>query len=521
MLMQKELYTFDRIEYQQSEREMKFNKKMSLGITLVSMMLLVTIGLVNAQTPAIGASAQPDPYESNPSTVTYSGLVDPGPTNPGNMYDGSLGTFGNFYLGDSDVSGYVQISGFDLPATQWTPIGWVDIKMKYLVSAYDPDTADDPYSIEYQVSDSAWVPLQSTTTSQFDTATPPLAQIRPWAEVREPNDGTWSWADVQNLKVKVSFDIGVNEMSDFREMDIYELWATVHKPPLPPSASPTLSIQPRNMTKATWTGRRFFVEIFAQDVTALVGYQFTINFNTTVLSPVAGQFYAYYPFVFQGALTLNNTGGYVSAAFSIPVSDPLATTGLSGNLSLCRVYFLEDASPAGSRLYDWLTFSVSLMGKPGAIRITHHTYHMFYGKPPADTYLFGWTPSSNFPYMDPISTYWIEQYPDLGKEWHLSSHTDNGAPGLNPSDQVDMTDLGTSKKSDFHVEKIWDCFVDAPTLDAYATYMIVTKKPEVPEFPLGTEIVLLLAPIIAIVYIWRLRKNKPKPTTTQTSPKGW
>jgi len=51
--------------------------------------------------------------------------------------------------------------------------------------------------------------------------------------------------------------------------------------------------------------------------------------------------------------------------------------------------------------------------------------------------------------------------------------------------------------------------------------MIVTKKVIVPEFPLGTEIVLLLAPIIAIVYIWRLRKNKPKPTTAQTSPKEW
>jgi hypothetical protein len=44
--------------------------------------------------------------------------------------------------------------------------------------------------------------------------------------------------------------------------------------------------------------------------------------------------------------------------------------------------------------------------------------------------------------------------------------------------------------------------------------------PVVPEFPLGLGIIMALAPIIPIVYIWRLRKNKPKLLTTHANPKG-
>jgi hypothetical protein len=117
------------------------------------------------------------------------------------------------------------------------------------------------------------------------------------------------------------------------------------------------------------------------------------------------------------------------------------------------------------------------------------------------------------PITDPIGTRWHMIYPTYSRLFTINSWTDNGGPGVfDASDQFDFE------------------FDDSPGvphnahLDAISTDIIVSLKevppPPVPEFPLGLGILMALAPMIPIVYIWRLRKNKPKLLTAQTNPKG-
>jgi len=105
---------------------------------------------------------------------------------------------------------------------------------------------------------------------------------------------------------------------------------------------------------------------------------------------------------------------------------------------------------------------------------------------------------------NPIGSSWHQIYPpgNFSRTFTITSWTDNGGPGVfDPSDQFD-----------------WE-YDDAPGmpvnahLDAVSTDIIVTQKPIPPEppiaeFPLGLGIVMALAPMLSIVYIWRLRKNK-------------
>jgi len=105
---------------------------------------------------------------------------------------------------------------------------------------------------------------------------------------------------------------------------------------------------------------------------------------------------------------------------------------------------------------------------------------------------------------NPIGSSWHQIYPpgNFSRTFTITSWTDNGNSKFDPSDQFD-----------------WE-YDDAPGmlvnahLDAVSTDIIVTQKPippippPVPEFPLGLGIVMALAPMVSIVYIWRLRKNK-------------
>lgn len=478
---------------------MKLHNKLSIGLILAFAILTLTISLVYAQPRPIGTTLQTNPYDSNPTVVASSGTTV---NFESSMRDGRLTTSGFFTLAEFDAAGYVEFKTFDNPAALFT-IGWVDIKIKY---QNDPWAFDDTYNITYSTDGTNWVVLQSDTTSQFDSVGP-SPQTRSWAEVAEPQDGSWSWTDVTSLRVRISFDPGGDGFADFNDMYVYEVWATVYEGPLPPMASPTISIQPP-VVGTLAAGRRWFVEVYAQDVTNLAGYQFTINFNTTVLQPLFEL--SYYPFTDQAVSTLNDTGGYVSLAYSIPISDPLSGTGVTGNFSLARIYFRVDAGMTAS---DWslLSFSVSILGDNAAQPMAHSEYHGIYGSPPPEMHIGSWIPASPFPYGNPISTHWVELWPDAGVEWHLTSWDDNGDSTLDPSDQIDMTMTEPPDPSQvywFHVDEIWESDADP----RFYVYMILTFKytEPVPEFPLGLGLTMILALLIPTAYLWRLRKKGTK-----------
>jgi len=200
-----------------------------------------------------------------------------------------------------------------------------------------------------------------------------------------------------------------------------------------------------------------------------------------------------------------------------PYGDPELTTGVTGNLAIARIWFIVNDDGTGvppAPGYSWFRFTLSYLGDAQANKIAHPVYHGLYGSDnvPPEVSLIGTNPIPRpelFPYETPISTNWIEQFPMPGHTWHLSSFEDNIDLGLTASDQIDMTPTDPPGGVQwFHVDEIWECDADPNTF----VYMLLTiKGPPVPEFPLGLGLMMMIAPAIAVAYLWRTRKKVTKP----------
>jgi len=486
------------------EKKMKTQSKLSILITLSLVTLIATIGLANAQPIPIGATTWlPNPWESNPGNYIDNTLF--GISSPTAMYDGRLTTEGYFQLADWDADTDIILTTFDAPASTFT-IGWVDLKINYQV---DP-LWDDTWEIQYTVGAKPWITLYSYTglNGQFDPDSA-SGQTCVWSQVSEPNDGVWDWTDINQLQVRFLTTPGPDGWSDYMLLHVREVWATVYAPPLPLAGggggggAVGMSIQPPSIP-ALPAGRRFFIDIYLQGITGLAGYEVVVNFDTTWLTPLAGG-WSYYPFTDKAVDVIDDAGGYVSMSYTIPVADPNYGPGWSGNFPIARIYFVP-ATGIPADWYSWLTFSVSLLGDSAANRIIHMEYDGLYGTAPPGAMLLSWVNTSPFPYSNPVTTEWIEVYPDAGVRHHFSSWYGNepGVDILDPSDQFDMTPIDPpGPVRDYHLDKIWEVNAD-PNINIH---IIATIKDE-PEFPLGIGILMAIAPMIAIVYIWRLRKRR-------------
>ncbi|MGD8506690.1 MAG: hypothetical protein PVF15_08515, partial [Candidatus Bathyarchaeota archaeon] len=101
---------------------------------------------------------------------------------------------------------------------------------------------------------------------------------------------------------------------------------------------------------------------------------------------------------------------------------------------------------------------------------------------------------------DPIGSKWHQIFPPdfYSLTFTITSWDDNGDGYFSPSDQFDYElDFDPGIPHWAH-------------LDAVSTDIIVTMKPIVPEFPLGLGMIMLLAPVIPLTYLWRLRKRATK-----------
>lgn len=105
------------------------------------------------------------------------------------------------------------------------------------------------------------------------------------------------------------------------------------------------------------------------------------------------------------------------------------------------------------------------------------------------------------PITDPIGTTWHQIYPVYCEEFVITSWEDNGDGVFSTSDQFDFEYFGEGVTHWAHLEDI-------------TTDIILSQKGEPeepgPEFPLGLEIMMMLAAAIPIVYIWRTRKWRGK-----------
>jgi hypothetical protein len=140
----------------------------------------------------------------------------------------------------------------------------------------------------------------------------------------------------------------------------------------------------------------------------------------------------------------------------------------------------------------------------------------------------GWYISSNYGdkyFFDSTNTW----PPIVGSTWNqlwsghsntltVTAYTDtNSDTKFNATDVLTMRNETSLESRDYEVMHV----TTMNSQNDGVQDLIALKKPgAVPEFPLGVELIMLVAPAVVIVYIWRLRKNKPKLLTTQTNPKG-
>jgi hypothetical protein len=479
---------------------MKNYLKYSIMITLT---LMITIGLANAQ-PPISLPVNANPYESTPATNTNVSLTVSATYPIARSRDKDLTNFGTVYPSGTTTAASIEYSAFENTPVEPFTITWISLRMRYK----HPGCTDDSYRIEYAVGASAYtilVPDTAGPANKFDSAA--AFQFRSFSQLVEPNDGTWSWGDIAALKLRIYWTRGLTVWDGATKIiSISEVWASVYSSPLPPTSSPTMSLQPPSVSAGTLAMDYVFVEVYCNDVTSLAGWQYQINFDPAILTPT--DYWNYYPWTDQAAPEIGLD--YINVDGTIPVADPYVTTGLTGKFAVARIYFMVNDDGSGLPVapnFSWLRLTVSLMGDPGAGKISHRVYDGYYGTLPENTYVASWVPASLFPYDHPISTDWVEQFPHPDSRWHLTSWEDNGDLVLSASDQIDMTPTTPPGPVQwFHVDQIWQS--DTGIGGDQEVHMILMYKPTVPEFPLGIGILLGLAPAIPLIYLWRTRPKR-------------
>jgi hypothetical protein len=399
--------------------EMKLYK-ITTWLTLASIVFLLTLGIASAQNPIpIGTFYQTTPFDSNPTADSIVAVT--AATRP-LAYDGELLTAGNVYpsLTTATTASWT-FSGFTSSPALFA-IGWVDLKLKM---HFPTATTDDSYRIEYSMNNGVtWVVLQPTVSAaatKFNSDG--VAQTRSWAKITDTVDGVWDWDDMSALQVRVVFTKGGSAWDGAtRKFYVYELWATVFEAGTLPPTGTSVSVQaPVTEARTTldYATDYFYIEIVARQVTNFAGWQFTLDFDTNVLTPV--DYVTYYPMTDIAVADLNDAAGYVSLAMSIPITDPLALTGITGEqFAIARIFFTIDDNPANPG-----------MGEPAG------TFSPLALRPSPTTIIVDVT-GAQIPYTSHSGTY------------------GEGA---------------------------------------------------VPEFPLGMGLIILLAPLAPIAYLWRTRRK--------------
>ncbi|HKZ93489.1 MAG TPA: cohesin domain-containing protein [Candidatus Bathyarchaeia archaeon] len=493
---------------------MKKSFKVAIGFTLIVAMI-ISVSLVYAMD--IGTTNQTVPFESSP-TATLTGSSTSGAGTAASARDTILTSPQNIRIASATAglnSTFVGHMTFEQDPSLFT-IGWVDIKMRYSVAGGGATlTTDDMYRIEYTTvaapAAGDWIIIQPNSQgTASNVALGGVTLARTWYN-QLPNDGTWDWTDITDLKIRI-FRIQKNSLDLTSHIfALYEVWATIYPDtvPLPPAASPALSIQPPVVPALANAFETFFVDIYARDMPALWGYQVRIDFNTTVLTPLEA--WTYYPWNTETALpVLEDTLGYVEIAYATFFGD---TVGFTGNSPIARIYFQVDEDPLnlGSGLpptpnFSLLTFSISKLPDVAANPIPHNDYHGIYGDLPPDLMIF----AGGTDLADPVSSIWTKIEPaPIEPGWHLSSWIDNDNSGiLNPSDQVDMTDPRGAIVW-LHVDAIWgvDQGGDPPVIK-HSMSGTVKPPPPIPEFPLGIGVLMSIVALVPIVYMWRTRPKK-------------
>jgi hypothetical protein len=141
------------------------------------------------------------------------------------------------------------------------------------------------------------------------------------------------------VKRKFSFSVAlIVLMSIATRYTLFEVYAP---------ATPALSIARSSIVDLTLVaGKSFYVNVTVSNVTNILGYQFFLSFNTSVLT--AANYTALSPFTHQLAAEINDRSGYVAASYDI--SPP---SGFTGTQAVLKIGFKVDyLGESNLDLYD-------------------------------------------------------------------------------------------------------------------------------------------------------------------------
>jgi len=223
-------------------RNAKVSRVFAIALTALIAVSIVSVGLVNAAFPPIGATVQLNPYESNPNPYQSSHIARGAPytssptaravysitvTSPWLAHDRDLTTNAYFLYnkGTAASPGYLELKTFTKDTVLAPPIAanGVTMKMKFAAQA----GTDDLYRITYYVLTSGPYELRGWTSAEtlLDTYT--------WTPTR-----TWTWTNVGDIRFRIETQLVGT--SDGKRIDVYEMWLTVTVDP--ESSEPYISL---------------------------------------------------------------------------------------------------------------------------------------------------------------------------------------------------------------------------------------------------------------------------------------
>lgn len=475
------------------------------------------------------------------------------------------------------TTGYFEFNTFNAVPPQMFNIGFVDIKMKYAVPA---TLVDDTYRIEYSIDGITFNTLQAATSGVFDEAGTP--QVRAFAQVARPGGGAWTFTDISTLSIRITATQGGGAWSGVVAsfFDVWLTIYEPPLPPAASTAVSVQPLAVYGMLPgntffvdvyvqdvSSLSGYEFTMSFDPTMLTFIDAFSYW-PWTDVVVTPGTGQVNLLATAVtptsdtgFTGNSPMGRFYFSVDAWGTSKLDLPISKIGLPSGVPIPHATY-----PGWVASPHYMSFTTGILGArdPTVAPNNWHEEYPTYSQPwmltswndtglPTGSLSFsdqidmtnatGWThyfhvdvvmnstihytftaggtgigiaePSPAAPEVpaDPTASTWHQLYPVFSRTFAIDNWTDTVNDFVfGPGDE-----FGATYQDDFTT------FLGH--LDSVSTDIIISEQPVppkspggTPEFPLGVEALMALVLAIPIVYIWRLRKTKPK--LTQTNPKG-
>ena len=294
----------------------------ALRITALVIGLLIALVCIVPNSPlsnlnkTVAASPTVIQYSSSPTNDTF--IPTPGVKTGSatqNAHDNDNSTWATWSYtrglstyGTSD--GYWECNVYSprAGAPRGSTITQVDLKISYKVTTQA--STDATLEFAYLVnpsgsSNNLYGPIRAPATAYIVNST--------YTNVAEPNDASWSWEDITNLKFRL-IRLDPNAADGGGYTNVYEVWATIHY-----KFTQQVAIDPKVQSPIPTS-----VEINVTGVEELYGFEFKLTYNTTVLT-ATGITYEYLDTVaggggantYESTIDLDDAAGFVWATQSM------------------------------------------------------------------------------------------------------------------------------------------------------------------------------------------------------------